>query len=75
MRDYLDSVAGDGISPPHMPLDDAPERYLHMYSPERVPIRDNVWRDDVVRAAGRRRGGPRGSCARGRWRARFATRT
>ena len=46
VRDYLDSVAGDGISPPHMPLDDAPERYLHMYSPERVPIRDNVWRDD-----------------------------
>ena len=53
--DYLESVAGDGkpfflyynISPPHMPLDDAPEEYLHMYSPEQMPVRDNVWREDV----------------------------
>ncbi len=54
VRDYLDSVAGDGkpfflyysISPPHMPLDDAPEEYLHMYSPDEVPIRDNVRQAD-----------------------------
>ena len=43
VRDYLDSVAGESkpfflyysISPPHMPLDDAPEEYLRMYSPSR----------------------------------------
>ena len=46
--DYLGSV-GDkpfflyySISPPHMPLDDAPGEYLHMYSPEEVPLRGNV---------------------------------
>ncbi|MDA0334062.1 MAG: sulfatase-like hydrolase/transferase [bacterium] len=51
VADYLASVAGDGkpfflsyhISPPHMPLDDAPEAYLHMYSPDQMPLRDNVW--------------------------------
>lgn len=30
------------ISPPHMPLNDAPERYINMYSAETVPLRPNV---------------------------------
>jgi choline-sulfatase len=30
------------ISPPHMPLDDAPEKYMTMYSPDEVPIRPYV---------------------------------
>lgn len=30
------------ISPPHMPLDDAPEKYKTMYSPMEVPLRKNV---------------------------------
>ncbi len=54
VADYLNSVAGQdkpfflfySISPPHMPLDDAPEEYLRMYAPEEVPLRDNVWRAD-----------------------------
>jgi arylsulfatase A-like enzyme len=52
VRDYLGTV-GDrpfflfySISPPHMPLDDAPEEYLRMYAPEDIPIRDNVWQAD-----------------------------
>lgn len=32
------------ISPPHMPLFDAPERYLTMYAPEQIPLRPNVLR-------------------------------
>ncbi len=52
VRDYLDTVGNRpfflyyNISPPHMPVDDAPEQYLHMYSPDQVPIRDNVWLED-----------------------------
>jgi choline-sulfatase len=52
VRDYLDSVGNRpfflyySISPPHMPVDDAPEQYLHMYSPDQIPIRDNVWLED-----------------------------
>jgi len=53
VRDFLDRTDTDrpfflyyNISPPHMPLDDAPEEYLRMYSPDEIPIRDNVWRDD-----------------------------
>ena len=30
------------ISPPHMPLDDAPEEYKTMYSPDEVPLRPNT---------------------------------
>lgn len=30
------------ISPPHCPVADAPEYYLSMYDPEKVPIRPNV---------------------------------
>ena len=30
------------ISPPHMPLMDAPEKYLKMYAPADVPLRENV---------------------------------
>jgi choline-sulfatase len=30
------------ISPPHMPLADAPERYLSMFRPEDIPLRGNV---------------------------------
>lgn len=30
------------ISPPHMPLADAPERYLHLYGRDDVVVRDNV---------------------------------
>ena len=30
------------ISPPHCPFGDAPERYLHMYDPDAIPIRANV---------------------------------
>jgi len=30
------------ISPPHMPLRDAPERVLTMYSPDEVPLRPNT---------------------------------
>lgn len=33
------------ISPPHMPLADAPEIYTEMYSPGEVPLRENVWLD------------------------------
>jgi choline-sulfatase len=33
------------ISPPHMPLSDAPDRYLHLYSPDEVPLRPNVFVD------------------------------
>lgn len=53
VRQYLNSVDKArpfflyySISPPHMPLDDAPEEYKHMYSPDEIPIRDNVWRED-----------------------------
>ncbi|UVI33284.1 sulfatase family protein [Paenibacillus spongiae] len=34
------------ISPPHMPLDDAPEDYKSMYSPESVPLRPNVYDEE-----------------------------
>ena len=30
------------ISPPHCPLGDAPEKYLRMYDPDSIPIRENV---------------------------------
>ena len=30
------------ISPPHMPLADAPEKYLRMYDPDEVPLRPNT---------------------------------
>ncbi len=33
------------ISPPHMPLADAPDEYLSMYAPEDVPLRPNVFVD------------------------------
>ena len=33
------------ISPPHMPLMDAPESYLEMYDPDDIPLRPNVFRD------------------------------
>ncbi len=33
------------ISPPHMPLADAPEKYLTMYSADEVPLRPNVFLD------------------------------
>ena len=33
------------ISPPHMPLADAPENYLTMYDPDEVPLRPNVYLD------------------------------
>jgi len=33
------------ISPPHMPLMDAPEQYLTMYSSDEVPLRPNVFVD------------------------------
>jgi len=36
------------ISPPHMPVADAPEKYLTMYSPEEVPLRPNVFVEDQM---------------------------
>ena len=49
VREYLDAI-GDrpffllyNISPPHMPLDDAPDEYRNMYRPEEVPLRPNVY--------------------------------
>jgi arylsulfatase A-like enzyme len=33
------------ISPPHMPVSDAPEKYRRMYSPDEVPLRPNAWGD------------------------------
>ena len=33
------------ISPPHMPLADAPEHYLTMYDPDDMPLRPNVFID------------------------------
>ena len=33
------------ISPPHMPLADAPEEYLTMYDPADVPLRPNVFQN------------------------------
>lgn len=33
------------ISPPHMPVADAPEEYKTMYSPDEVPLRANVFKD------------------------------
>ncbi len=32
-------------SPPHMPLEDLPERYKAMYKPEDMPLRPNVYKD------------------------------
>jgi choline-sulfatase len=51
VREYLDGIGERpffmfySISPPHMPLDDAPEKYLDMFSPEEVPLRPNVYVD------------------------------
>ena len=49
VREYLNEI-GDrpffmfyNISPPHMPLDDAPDKYLYMYRAEDVPLRPNVY--------------------------------
>lgn len=36
------------ISPPHMPLLDAPDYYLNMYDPKDIPLRPNVFRDGVL---------------------------
>lgn len=36
------------ISPPHMPLADAPEKYLNMFAPEEVPLRPNVYIDGAL---------------------------
>ena len=36
------------ISPPHMPLADAPEKYLEMYAPDEVPLRPNVYIDGAL---------------------------
>lgn len=33
------------LSPPHMPLLDAPERYTRMYHRDEVLLRENVWKD------------------------------
>ena len=33
------------ISPPHMPLADAPAEYLNMYDPDEMPLRPNVFLD------------------------------
>jgi len=33
------------ISPPHMPICDAPDKYLSMHDPADMPLRPNVWRD------------------------------
>jgi arylsulfatase A-like enzyme len=33
------------LGPPHMPVSEMPEKYLHMYDPAKVPLRDNVWKD------------------------------
>jgi choline-sulfatase len=33
------------ISPPHMPVADGPDAYTKMYSPDEVPLRDNVFID------------------------------
>ena len=30
------------ISPPHMPLTDAPDKYLQMYDPDEIPLRPNT---------------------------------
>lgn len=52
---YLEERAGDAkpfflyynISPPHMPLADAPERYREMYAPKDVITRPNVRESDL----------------------------
>ncbi len=36
------------ISPPHMPLMDAPEKYLSMFSADEVPLRPNVFIDSQM---------------------------
>lgn len=36
------------ISLPHMPYFDVPQRYRHMYSPEQVVLRPNVWKDGRI---------------------------
>lgn len=36
------------ISPPHMPLADAPEKYLTMYDPDEIPLRPNVFLEDKM---------------------------
>lgn len=33
------------ISPPHMPLMDAPAHYMNMYDPDDIPLRPNVFRN------------------------------
>ena len=51
VREYLDQIGERpfflyyNISPPHMPLDDAPDKYLYMYRPDSVPLRPNVYLD------------------------------
>jgi choline-sulfatase len=49
---YLGTRRGDRpfflyycISPPHMPLMDAPQQYLTMYDPAEIPLRPNVFVD------------------------------
>lgn len=52
MREFLDAPHDRpfflyyAISPPHMPLMDAPERYRTMFRPSDVPLRLNVFRED-----------------------------
>jgi arylsulfatase A-like enzyme len=55
VAEYLHQQHGDlpfflyyNISPPHMPLADAPEKYLAMYSPGEVPLRPNVYQDSEL---------------------------
>ena len=33
------------ISPPHMPLADAPPKYQQMYRPEQIPLRPNIYQE------------------------------
>ncbi len=36
------------IISPHMPILDVPYKYSQMYNPEKVPLRENVWKNGVL---------------------------
>jgi choline-sulfatase len=36
------------IISPHMPILDVPYKYSHMYSPEEISLRENVWKNGVL---------------------------
>ena len=54
VRDYIREAGEEpfflfyNITPPHMPINDVPYRYSHMYDPRSVSLRENVWIDGTL---------------------------